>query len=112
MRITARRLALLACSVALNVFLLFAPPSTVTLSARGCQQDCDNDVQACGTDCNSLYEAYSDDWVACHQTCQSNYNTCSSGAEWCTYYCGDYYQCVCGAPPECECYGPYYMCGG
>jgi hypothetical protein len=112
MRFTARRLGILACSVAFNVFLLLSPAATATVSAARCQQECDAEYSY-GGGCDELcdYQYFNqvnggvsyDDWQACHSQCRDWWVSCSMSAVFC--YESNCWIAFCYADPH-EPYAP------
>lgn len=89
MKISTRRGALLLCTLALNLFYLFSPPATATLSARRCQQECDANENACFAACLAGRSAYTPMWdlgpdyANCTSECDSTWTSCSMTALTC-----------------------------
>jgi len=84
MRFTARRLGMLACSVALNGFFLLSPAATATVSAARCQQECDAEYgPACFGECNYFFSD-GESRQACYNQCSAFYTSCSMSAVFCS----------------------------
>jgi hypothetical protein len=98
-----RKAAMLACSIALNTFLVFSPAATATTSAVVCQEDCNDDAAACNSNCDFLYTHDSDDWHACRQQCGSDWNACSMNAECCNRDCYTWCSWRADKPDEVTC---------
>jgi hypothetical protein len=100
---------ILACSVALNAFLIFSPLGVKPVSALTCQQYCDSDAAACADNCDYLYTQYSDDWQSCQNSCYSDWRACSMNAETCTFWCAtngpDEWTCGLTSPLGCSQHG-------
>ena len=90
MKFITRRIALLACSVAVNMFFVLSPASTVTLAALRCQEDCNADAAYCNGNCDTTYGGSGDAWSACWQQCGTAWTACSSGAACCNVACYEY----------------------
>jgi hypothetical protein len=90
MQLTTRRMALILCTLALNVFYLFSSPATAVLGAKICQQECDAERAACWDACNKARAANSPEWdengdySACTSDCNSTWSTCSGNAITCS----------------------------
>jgi hypothetical protein len=100
MKFTIRRVAVLACSIALNVFFVLSPPATATVSAARCQQECEAEYGSggsCVPECDYQYYNQTgggvsyDDWQACRTQCNSYYTSCSMSAVNCNYPNDCYY---------------------
>lgn len=110
MRLATRRAAVLACSGALNAFLIFSPLAVTHVRAldRTCQQYCDSDAATCTDNCSYLYSQYSDDWWSCQNSCYSDWRACSMNAETCTWWCDfnpDEWTCDLIDPTDCAEHG-------
>ena len=105
MKLTIRRLALLACSVALNAFFVLSPMATQTVQAARCQEEVNASLAACQENCDYLYENGSEDWHSCTDSCADGWVHSSMSA----VCCGDsYYQyCWLSAWYTYECHYSY-----
>jgi hypothetical protein len=112
MTFTTRRLAMLACSIALNVCFVFSPPATVNVGASACVQDCDNSLHECLSWCDQDFELYSEDWWSCRSDCTLYWNQfCYQGSTFCQYICEYYSTCVYyWDPRDAFCSGPTLRC--
>jgi hypothetical protein len=116
MKFTTRRLAMLACSIALNAVFIFSPPATATVGAIACRQDCDNSVSECKSWCDQDFEVNSEDWENCQTDCTEYWDQfCFNYSTWCNDWCennGQYYYCWRVGETQVQCSGTFYWCHG